>query len=108
MPQSRTSRTADTSFVNLSDGKATMSSEALSIAPNPSQGTISIRYQLLPNQTAKLLLYDLTGRLMKTIPLDTDKPQTNANLYDLINGMYSYQYQIDGVNEQGGKIILIK
>jgi hypothetical protein len=95
-------------FVNLEEVELTISSEVLSIAPNPTQGNINIRYQLLDNQTAKLLIYDLTGRLMKTIPLDTDKQQTGASLFDLKNGIYTYLYQIDGVNKQGGKITLLK
>jgi hypothetical protein len=42
---------------------------------------------------------------MQIIPSTQSAVQT---LYDLINGIYSYQYQIDGVNKQGGKITLLK
>lgn len=87
----------------------------LSAIPNPTRGRISLHYQLTKTTMVNLSIYDIQGRLVKTI---VDEPQ-NSGKYTIIwsglddednsvaTGIYFYRFSTDKTI-QIQKLILIR
>jgi hypothetical protein len=80
----------------------------LRVFPNPTESETTIEYDVLKKGRVKINLYDLTGKLIKTV-LDEDKNiktyQVKLNYEGLSSGMYLVDYQIDDVPVERLKVI---
>jgi len=66
--------------------------------PNPFNGQTIIDYVVPSNaSTAVLNIYDVNGKVMKTVDIDhTGEGQLTVNAEDIPSGTYSYQLVVDG------------
>ena len=79
--------------------------------PNPFNSSTIIEYSIKKNSYAKILLYDISGRLIKSL---SDKYH-NAGVYrvsvnsnNLSSGVYFYKLIIDGIITDTKKLLIIK
>ncbi|NOR18349.1 T9SS type A sorting domain-containing protein [candidate division WOR-3 bacterium] len=94
---------------------ATFTKNSFSLHPNPFSDYLTINYSLTKIGDVYLRMYDINGRLIKTI-INTSQPQGNYSLRwygrdengnSLPNGVYFYHLKVDDANFMG-KILLIK
>jgi hypothetical protein len=77
-------------------------------SPNPWKETTEIRYTLPGDvKTADILIFDLTGKLLKTLPA-TGSGSVFLKGSDLKAGIYSYTLVIDGAIVDTKKMLLTK
>lgn len=81
---------------------------SLRVFPNPTQSETMIEYDVLKKGRVKINVYDLTGRLLKTL-IDEEKNvktyQVKLNSENFSSGMYLIDYQLDGVPVESMRII---
>lgn len=73
--------------------------ELLEIAPNPTQGMLVVKMELNTAETVNLKMYDLTGKIINTIPNQT--VTANSFEFDLSNqaaGIYLLRIQVGNNN----------
>jgi hypothetical protein len=78
--------------------------------PNPFNPTTLIRYQLSSNSTVTLRVYDVLGRLVRTLVEDRQSVGEHSvtfNASDLPSGVYFYKLQA-GTNSDTKKLLLLK
>nr|HNH67506.1 T9SS type A sorting domain-containing protein [Bacteroidia bacterium] len=80
----------------------------IKIFPNPAQEKISIKYQLNRNESAVLILYDLTGRERKQIQLISSSTVVETTIAELNDGIYTYKYFVNSTLSETGKLSVIK
>jgi Ca-activated chloride channel family protein len=73
------------------------------VFPNPSNGIINIE---TTNNNGSIQIFNLSGQLQKTIPIQDI--QTQINLMDLTNGNYFAQLSCDGIQSKGVQFIISK
>jgi hypothetical protein len=105
-----------TAIIAKDDGAASMfTSGAVPTAyalyqsvPNPNDGSCSIRYDLPESCRVKMIVYDLTGRRVKTV-LDTymDAGAYTCSVSDLEAGVYVYRLEAGGF-VASKKMVVIK
>lgn len=78
--------------------------------PNPAQGSTSIGYYLPENSLkAQLDIYDIQGRLIKTIPLNqTGEAAVVIQTSDMLSGVYIYKLSANGVAIDSKHMIIHK
>ncbi len=80
----------------------------LRIFPNPTESETTIEYDVLKKGRVKINLYDLTGKLIKTIA-DEEKSiktyQQKISNENLSSGLYLVDYQLDGVPVERVKLV---
>ncbi|MEO0471130.1 MAG: T9SS type A sorting domain-containing protein [Bacteroidota bacterium] len=74
--------------------------------PNPSNGRTNFRYRLPQQQDAQLIILDINGRRLKSIPLPTEVREMSIDLTSLPDGIYFYGLQVNGQNQSMKKIII--
>ena len=77
----------------------------LNLYPNPASTSITVEYSLKANETAKLFIYDMLGRCVKTINLTSSINRVKIPIENFVKGIYSYKYDINGVKVGSGKFI---
>ncbi len=77
-------------------------------APNPFRGSTTIDYIVpLDASDSQILIYNVTGNLMKSLELDhTGQGVLKVNVHDLPSGVYSYKLVVDGIDQGTKKMIL--
>jgi len=79
--------------------------------PNPFNTHTTIEY-FLPSTTkaANLVMYDMQGRKLKTVALNTygQKAAVNLKVEDVAAGTYSYSLEVDGKVYEAKKMVLLK
>jgi hypothetical protein len=80
----------------------------LNIYPNPSKGLMELDYDLGNNLSAKLNLYDVTGKLISSYKLDSNKGILQMNEQNLNNGVYFYHILVGEKTLKTDKIVIIK
>jgi len=78
-----------------------------SLLPNPAQSQITIKYQLQPWQSAKVIIYDAMGAEVQSINLPNFVETLTTSLNNISNGTYTYKYIVDGVTVTTNKLIVI-
>jgi len=76
----------------------TNGNELLSCYPNPTNGPITIEYNLSNESFVKLTFYDLSGKHIKTLVNEKQQKGTHQLIYDtkeLVQGLYFYSLQVD-------------
>ena len=61
---------------------------SFTLYPNPASTNLNLDYQLTGDGTSTFLLYDLTGRVVKTAPLDEAESFRSFELEGITNGIY--------------------
>lgn len=79
----------------------------ITIYPNPSSGTIHIGSRNSPNQQSIISFFDLRGKLMEEVELETGITNYILSL-PFLSGLYTYRIIVDGVMSQIGKIALVR
>ena len=82
-------------------------SESVQLFPNPNEGSMTLNYLIKQNDKALFKLYDITGRIVKEVVLDSmkDRLQINTNFS---KGIYMYQLIVNDIVIQSDKLIIIK
>ena len=86
-------------------------SNLISVHPNPVNERLIIDYQLTMSADVALTLYDIRGRLVRTL---CNKQQLSGyrwevfNVSDLSSGIYICTFKVDGVKIGSQKILVIK
>jgi trimeric autotransporter adhesin len=93
----------------ISVGEVKKKEMKLSVNPNPLGDKAIIQYEL-PAEVKKAVftLYDLQGKLIKSVSLDPKTTSALLNCSDLRNGIYLYDLELDGVSVQRRKIVILK
>jgi hypothetical protein len=78
-----------------------------SLLPNPAQSQITIKYQLQPWQSAKVIIYAAMGSEVQSINLPNFVETLTTSLNNISNGTYTYKYIVDGVTVTTNKLIVI-
>lgn len=71
--------------------------------PNPAQNILQIELSSYPTQKSDIILTDITGKVLKTIPVQNDVKQYLLTLTDISNGIYMLNYK-----QQTKKVIVQK
>lgn len=78
-------------------------------APNPFTERTTIRFTLPDDvQNAYIYVFDMQGKILKQIPIDTSMQSVTINGYELQAGMYIYSLVINGKEIQSRRMILSK
>ncbi|MBK9477945.1 MAG: T9SS type A sorting domain-containing protein [Bacteroidetes bacterium] len=98
---------ANKSYV-LDQAQVPESAEKMNIYPNPSSDYTIVSYSLPKDvETAKMVFYDLNGKMVKSFTIDHTFTNLRLSVYDLNTG--SYYCQVEGENRvlSGKKLIKI-
>ncbi len=79
-----------------------------SLYPNPNKGVMTLEYDLGNTNEATMNLYDVTGKLMSTYKLQSNKGMLQMNEQTLENGIYFYHILVEGKSIKTDKIVIIK
>jgi len=86
-------------------------SDLISIHPNPANKRVIVDYELIQTAGVELILYDITGRVVRTL---CNKQQAAGyrwevfDVSDLPGGIYICILKVDGVKIDSQKILVIK
>ncbi|MBW8052072.1 MAG: T9SS type A sorting domain-containing protein, partial [Cytophagales bacterium] len=80
----------------------------LKLYPNPNDGKFLIRYSIPDKQHAEFIIFDVTGRKLKTYQLEGGMKERNIANKALKNGMYFYQVIVNNRIILTDKLIVIK
>ena len=78
------------------------------IYPNPASDNIKIKYDLggIFSGNNQLIIRNLVGAVIKTIPLKSTEKEMTASVSDLSSGIYFYSLSIDGAIQNTKKLII--
>jgi len=79
--------------VEISDAKVT--NTGITAYPNPATDRVTIKYSLNKNVTAKLVLKNLMGHTLYTVPLNANCDKVNVDISQYASGIYFYSLMID-------------
>ncbi|MFH0867539.1 MAG: T9SS type A sorting domain-containing protein [Bacteroidota bacterium] len=85
------------------------SSESLEISnpyPNPASSHTSFNYSFPENSSASFTLSDITGNIIKEIPVYNTQGVLEVSTNDVSEGMYFYSFYIDGKMLMTKKLII--
>jgi Secretion system C-terminal sorting domain len=85
------------------DGQQSNTINNAKIYPNPSDGILKIDYSIADDGI--LQLYDISGRLIRTIALPKDTRHIVTEIDDLIVGIYTYKITVSGILLSNGKLV---
>ena len=80
----------------------------INLYPNPSKGLMELDYDLGNNIDGKMNLYDVTGKLISSYNLDSNKGILQMNEQNLNNGVYFYHILVGEKTLKTDKIVIIK
>ncbi|MEO6239811.1 MAG: T9SS type A sorting domain-containing protein [Bacteroidia bacterium] len=78
------------------------------VYPNPNTGTMQLDYTLLEKETGELVLYDLSGKKIRTYTLSEGHNTLLINEGGLAEGVYMYTILINGEIKLTDKVVIIK
>jgi parallel beta-helix repeat protein len=79
-----------------------------SLSPNPAQQQITIKYKLSVNDIAQLKIFNYLGQEVQQIELPSHVETVTAGLNNVSNGLYTYQYIVNGKLQKTDKLIIFK
>ena len=77
---------------------------ALSVYPNPANGSFTIAYQ----QSSQFILTDVMGKRCMTIALPSDKNKIEVDAKQLPSGVYFWHQERGGVMVNSGKLVIVQ
>ena len=81
---------------------------SFNLFPNPNNGTMQLDYKLGSYSNAKFSLFDITGKLLQSINIETKEGSLYINEQNLKNGVYFYTILVGEKNIKTDKIVIIK
>ena len=79
------------------DNKVTKSAQLLQNTPNPFTERTEIRFSLPDDaRNAYIYIFDMTGKMLRQIPVDSSMQSVTINGYELSAGIYLYSLVING------------
>ncbi|HRK29398.1 MAG TPA: T9SS type A sorting domain-containing protein, partial [Chitinophagales bacterium] len=79
----------------------------LIVTPNPANSSINVALPTyLSEQPAVLNIYNLSGKLLKTLSIDKEQSMANIATTNLPNGIYLVSYIADGVTLSSAKVVV--
>ena len=69
---------------------------------------MQLDYKLGSYSNAKFSLFDITGKLLQSIDIETNEGSLNINERNLRNGVYFYTILVGEKNIKTDKIVIIK
>lgn len=78
------------------------------IYPNPNAGTFTLNYVVSNNDKAQLVIYDLSGRRIKTFLLSSSQNVAVIENAELSNGVYMYSIIVNEQIAQTDKLVIVK
>ncbi len=82
--------------------------EQILVYPNPSQSSVTFSFALQQKGDVSFLIFDMTGRLVKTIAKSELNKGSNTIQYDhenLTNGLYYFTFQ-SGLQTANGSFVV--
>jgi hypothetical protein len=79
--------------------------DAIKRYPNPASTKITIEYSLKEYEIGKLTIYDMLGRVVKTLNLYGSTSRVVILIENFASGIYLYKYDINTENVSNGKFI---
>jgi len=80
---------------------------SLGAYPNPTSGEFTIEHSLYNQASdARLIIYNLLGASLRSIPIDVNKSKTAVDISGLSSGIYLYSLEVDGRISSTQKIII--
>ena len=77
--------------------------------PNPFKGQTTIRFALAENATdASICIFDMTGKMLKKLPISADATSVNVNGWELGEGMFLYTLVVSGLEIDTKRMIITK
>ena len=76
--------------------------------PNPNNGSMTLEYSLKENETGMFNLYNITGTLICSHPLQKNNPKLFINNDELEAGIYLYDVSINNKKIKTNKMVIIK
>jgi hypothetical protein len=103
--------TASSSTLSSPDRANSINNSAISWLaqnkPNPFNSQTVIEYNVVEEGTASIMIFDMNGKLLKTIPVKIPgKGSVLVNANDLVAGMYYYSLLVNGKEIDTKKMIL--
>ena len=79
-------------------------SAGFNVYPNPSNGEVSITYQLEKDQVGAITVFDQYGRTIRQFDLSSSNKRLNIN--GIAPGFYHIQFSIDGIVSRTEKLVV--
>ena len=77
--------------------------------PNPFKEKTIIRFSLAPNaQNASICIFDMSGKMLKTLPVSPNDTSVSVNGYELGEGMFLYSLLVNGQEIDTKRMIITK
>ncbi|HEX8516180.1 MAG TPA: T9SS type A sorting domain-containing protein [Bacteroidia bacterium] len=76
--------------------------------PNPNNGNMTLECNLGDNESGELLIYSLTGKVLKSYPFAEGMKTLQVDASELNSGMYLYEFRTDKKVSKKGKLSIIK
>lgn len=76
--------------------------------PNPNDGNIFIDYHLKDNENGMLCIFDLTGRNVRTLPINSNNTSIKINENELNAGTYYYCIKVNDQLVKTKKLVIVK
>jgi hypothetical protein len=104
------------SAVEVLDNELSIATPSITTMPNPSSGTTWFHFQLPQQASAQIRVYDLSGRLVRTLVDETLSPGSHYIQWDCRNGrghqvargVYYYQLNVNGQSVMRQKLVLTR
>lgn len=77
--------------------------------PNPFKEQTTIRFKLADNaQNAAICIFDMTGKLLRRLPVSSDEMSVSINGWELGEGMFLYTLMVNGRDIDTKRMIITK
>jgi hypothetical protein len=80
----------------------------LKIYPNPNDGNMRLDYYLKDSQEGLMLIFDVTGKLIKSIRMNSNTNSLVINETELKQGIYLFKILVNGELIVSDKLVIIK
>ena len=84
------------------------SDEGFSVYPNPAQNLLTIGCRLAEGETAKVTLFDISGRIVKSVSLKGGSPAFTMDVSDVNDGIYFVSLHKPGSVIENKKLIIAR
>ena len=76
--------------------------------PNPNNGNMTMEYNVSENTSPTLIIYDITGRIVKQYELNSHNLVLTINASDLNAGVYYYDIKTSEIVVKSDKLVIVK
>lgn len=98
-------------FMNIAEAIEEMSeanTNEFKLYPNPSDGTLILEYVVTETEVAQLLIYDISGKLLRDYTLNSNNTKLSIADVTLENGIYFYTIVVNGHISKSDKLVIVK